>query len=136
MENAKFSLENYRFDRIALNLDKLQPKTSFDISFEPSGIFDNSTKSYLLTFVFTAKNENTSEEIISVRCVAEFSFSEIEGLGDIPGYFYNNSIAILFPYIRAFVSTLTLQANISPILLPTLNLSDLKDRLIENTVER
>lgn len=136
MEPAKFSLVNYRFDKVALNLDKLQPKTSFNIDFDPSGLFNNETKSFILTFIFTAKNENTLDEVINVRCIAEFSFSEINGFGDIPAYFYNNSIAILFPYIRAFVSTLTLQANIPPILLPTLNLSDLKERLIKNTVEK
>ena len=50
--------------------------------------------------------------------------------------FISNSIAILFPYVRAFVSTLTLQANIKPILLPTLNLSSLQDILRENTTTK
>lgn len=44
-------------------------------------------------------------------------------------------MAILFPYIRAFVSTVTLQANVMPILLPTVNLSSLESRLRENTKE-
>ena len=36
---------------------------------------------------------------------------------DIPDYFYPNSLAIVFPYVRSFVSSVTLQANIeSPIL--------------------
>ena len=52
---------------------------------------------------------------------------------DIPGFFYPNSIAILFPYIRAFVSTLTLQANVTPIVLPTLNLTNLQEKLKKNT---
>lgn len=136
MEAAKFSLVNYRFDQVVLKLDKLQPKTSFDIDFDPSGLFNDETKTFYLTFVFSAKNENTSDEVINVRCLAEFSFSELNGFEDIPAYFYNNSIAILFPYIRAFVSTLTLQANIPPILLPTLNLSGLKEQLMKNTVKR
>lgn len=136
MEPAKFSLVNYRFDRVALNLDRLEPQTSFDINFDPSGVFDGSTSKYELTFSFSAKSEKSSEEIIFVRCVAEFSFVEVGGIRDIPAFFYNNSIAILFPYIRAFVSTLTLQANFPPILLPTLNLSDLKDKLVKNTVAR
>lgn len=136
MEPAKFSLVNYRFDRVVLNLDRLEPQTSFDINFDPSGVFDSSTSKYELTFSFSAKREKSSEEIIFVRCVAEFSFVEVGGISDIPAFFYNNSIAILFPYIRAFVSTLTLQANFPPILLPTLNLSDLKDKLVKNTVAR
>lgn len=48
--------------------------------------------------------------------------------------FYANSIAIVFPYIRAFISTVTLQANlVSPILLPTMNLTSLGERLMNNT---
>lgn len=41
-------------------------------------------------------------------------FESARTLEDIPDYFYANSIAILFPYVRAFVSTVSLQANIPP----------------------
>jgi preprotein translocase subunit SecB len=34
-----------------------------------------------------------------------------------------NGVAILYPYLRAFVSTLTIQAGIPPIVLPTVNLT-------------
>ena len=55
---------------------------------------------------------------------------------EIPDFFYPNSLAIIFPYIRAFVSTLTLQANVRPIVLPTVNLMGLTDMLRkETTVE-
>lgn len=50
-----------------------------------------------------------------------------------PSYFYRNSIAIVFPYIRAFISTVTLQANIPPIILPTMNLTSLEIPLKQNT---
>lgn len=74
--------------------------------------------------------------IIEVNCLASFLFKGVESIDDIPTYFYSNSIAIVFPYVRAFVSTLTLQANYSPIVLPTMNLSDLNSQLKEHvTVE-
>lgn len=87
----------------------------------------------MLTFKFTAKDDGTGREVVSVNCVALYMFKGVNSIEEIPAFFYNNAIAILFPYIRAFVSTVTLQANIKPILLPTLNLSDLQDRLKENT---
>ena len=69
-----------------------------------------------------------------VNCVAWFEFQDVERIEDIPDYFYANSIAILFPYVRAFVSTLTLQANVPPMVLPTLNLFPLQKILQENTI--
>lgn len=82
--------------------------------------------------MFSAKIANV--EVISVNCQAEFMFESARTLEDIPDYFYANSIAILFPYVRAFVSTVSLQANIPPIIIPTLNLSPLKDYLKANTI--
>lgn len=52
---------------------------------------------------------------------------------EIPNYFYANSLAIIFPYIRAFVSTITLQSNMHPIVLPTVNLMGLSEKLKRNT---
>ncbi len=70
-----------------------------------------------------------------IKCIAIFEFEDKINFEDIPSYFYINSIAILFPYVRAFVSTVTLQANIPPIVLPTMNISSLGKPLKESTVE-
>lgn len=56
-------------------------------------------------------------------------------LEEIPTFFYPNSLAILFPYVRAFVSTLSLQANVRPVMLPTINLMGLTDRLRAQTIQ-
>lgn len=133
MELARFSLLNYHFDKVSMDLRNLSAKSSFNIKFDPSGVFDKDKSQYWLTFKFTAKEDVTGREIVSVNCVALYLFKGVNSIEEIPAFFYNNAIAILFPYIRAFVSTVTLQANIKPILLPTLNLSDLQDRLKENT---
>ncbi len=66
-------------------------------------------------------------------CVSQFQFAESLKLEDIPPYFYVNSIAIIFPYVRAFISTVTLQSNIPPIVLPTMNLTELAVPLKKNT---
>ena len=81
-------------------------------------------------------DDESGNEVVNVRCVARYSFHDIHSLDEVPDYFYSNSIAILFPYVRAFVSTLTLQANVAPILLPTLNLSELQNVLKENTLQK
>ena len=133
MNNAAFKLEKYIFDQAKLDLSQLKAETTFNIDFLPSGVFYAENDKYVLTFVFTAKDADTVKEIAFVRCIATFLFRDMNEDKEIPEYFYTNSIAILFPYIRAFVSTLTLQANVVPIVLPILNLSDLKDTLMAHT---
>ena len=133
MKTAAFRLDNYIFDRVSLDLSNLKPETTFNIDFIPSGKFFTDKDQYELTFVFVAKQAETNETVVNVRCVAQFSFHDLDDDKNIPDYFYANAIAILFPYVRAMVSTLTLQANATPMVLPTLNLSDLKDILKEHT---
>ena len=47
-------------------------------------------------------------------------------------FLYLNAPAIMFPYLRAYISSLTALSGINPITLPTLNLSGLKSELESN----
>lgn len=134
MESATFTLEGYHFQEISLFLDEFESNPTLSINFDPQGEFIESESVYKLKFTFNAKTENTDKSVVKVLCKASFKFQNITKLEDIPDYFYPNSIAIVFPYVRALVSTLTLQANVRPILLPTMNLSSLKDDLKANTI--
>lgn len=135
MEQAAFSLKGYQFTKAFLNLQKLQPQKELSINFIPKGCLCVSERTYKLEFQFSAgiESEEGFLSIVEVTCVAEFLFNNEVTLETIPVFFYPNSIAIMFPYIRAFVSTLTLQANIPPMVLPTLNLTSLQDTLKEHT---
>ncbi len=133
MKRAAFSLTNYRFEKVNIDFTN---KTSNEISilFEPSGKFYSKKSSFELTIVFFAFNNKPENPFVNIQCNAIFEFEDTINFNDIPSYFYRNSIAIIFPYIRAFISTVTLQANIPPIILPTMNLSSLEEPLKENTV--
>lgn len=132
MNKAAFSLENYRFEKIEIDYSNYSKDIS--IKFTPSGEYDSKKGVFKLSFIFTAINEEENLDFVKIECVSEFEFEEKLSFEEIPGYFYRNSIAIVFPYMRSFVSTVTLQANVNPIILPTLNLSDLEKPLKENTV--
>lgn len=135
MENkAAFSLENYFFSKIDINLEN-KKSADIDISFNPSGKFSSSSSSYDLKFIFNALTEGSEIPFISIECVATFKFESVHSIEEIPTYFYRNSIAIIFPYVRAFISTVTLQANIPAVVLPTMNLSSLEKPLRENTTQ-
>jgi preprotein translocase subunit SecB len=126
-DKAVFSLNSYHFNRVVLNLDNLSPEATLDMNFAPSGLFNQAKRTFLLSFAFKATCNN--KDIVFVNCIAEFEFKDDLTFEEIPEFFYGNSIAILFPYIRSMVSTVTLQANVQPMILPTLNLVSLKDHL-------
>ncbi|PSK98322.1 protein-export chaperone SecB [Cecembia rubra] len=132
MQKAAFSLERYRFEKVFIDFSN---KTSNDlnIGFVPSGKFYKDKSLYELNFVFEAHTESSEQPFVKIECIAEFQFEDNVDFDAIPTYFYRNSIAILFPYIRAFIGTVTLQANIPPIVLPTMNLSSLEIPLREST---
>jgi preprotein translocase subunit SecB len=138
MKKAVFSFKEYKFLKVEMDLFDLKFST-IELDIEPKGVFNLASKKYKLEFVFKAFEEGNDGEnkkqIILVQCIADFEFNEISSFEEIPDYFYSNSIAIVFPYIRAFISTITLQANIPPIIIPTMNLTSLQEKLKSNTKE-
>ena len=125
-----FKLDWYRFIKATLNFD-IPKQAELTIAFKPSGKYYEIENRYELSFETDVYYE--SKTTINVSCIASFTFNKDVKFDDIPDFFYPNSLAILFPYIRAFVSTLTLQANTSPLILPTVNLIGLTDELRQNT---
>lgn len=89
-----------------------------------------------LGVIISSHNNEIETQLVEIDCHSEFVFSEQIELCNIPSFFYPNSIAIIFPYIRAFISTLSLQANMNPIILPTMNLTSLQEELRNNTIEK
>ena len=136
-KTAAFSLEDYSFIEVYLNISKTttEKSSTIDLDFIPSGEFSRKENKYILYIEFLAFDEkyDKKEAFIKTKLVANFKFKEVNNIEDIPTYFYRNSIAIVFPYIRAFVSNLSLQANAGSLILPTLNLGMLEDTLKKNT---
>lgn len=129
---ATFSLVNYKFDKIMIQSSMFSAQASQRIDFAPSCKFERATKTALLRFGVKVSSGNSAEPFCVVDCLGVF---KIEG-DSIPDFFYTNSIAILYPYVRAMVSLVCLQANFgSAVMLPTLNLSSLSGFLKERTVE-
>lgn len=131
---AAFSLETFRFTKASLDFN-IPSDAKLNIEFKPQGVFNSEKSSYKLEFDVIITCKETTTNVVMVSCLAYFSFNDTISIDEIPEYFYPNSIAIIFPYIRAFISTLSLQANMNPILLPTINLMGLTDELKSKTRE-
>jgi preprotein translocase subunit SecB len=137
MENTKrasFYIDKYYFDQVHIDMNKRSGDELF-VDFQPSGIFNENNKQYTLTFKFKAQSSDKkdADPFVMVNCIGVFNFKDVNTLKDIPEFFYRNSIAIIFPFMRAYVSMVTNQANLQSIMLPTLNLSSLETPLKENT---
>ena len=72
---------------------------------------------------------------IEIKAIANYVFENGIELEKLNNFFYINAPALLFPYIRAFISTLTNLSGFEPINLPTLNMTKLGDDLKRNTKE-
>ena len=132
MEKAAFKLDGYHFTKASLDFN-IPNDAELNISFNPSGVFHSKEARYDLVFDVTVGCNETNTEVIKVSCEASFSFGNKISIEEVPEYFYPNSLAIVFPYVRAFVSTVSLQANVQPVVLPTINLMGLTEELKEQT---
>ena len=130
---AAFSLEYYLFDKVNINLENYN-ENEYGIEFSPKGKFDKEKNTFTLNFGFTATCDGIENSFVNINCIGVFKFNEfVTDISDIPPYFYRNSIAILFPFLKPFLSMVTIQANVPPILLPTMNLTSLEKPLLDNT---
>lgn len=79
---------------------------------------------------------NDSENSFSLKmfAVGVFEF-EVEKEEYLLNFMSINGPAIIFPYIRSFVSSFTSLSGFDTITLPTLNLSGFKDEILNNLID-
>ena len=105
-----FSLENYRFYEFSFKTQSNR-EAPINVSFHPSGKYYTEFGRFELTLNVKCSVEGEQQDFISAGIVANFLFDPPVKKEEIPDFFYVNSIAIIFPYVRAFISTLSLQSN-------------------------
>lgn len=128
---ATFQLEDYFVNKVRLDFETKNAH-KIEVNLIPKGTFDSKNSKYNLTLELSlTDSENNNNELVFINCIGTFIFEDLSK--GIPDFFYINSIAILFPYLRAFLSTVTTQAGIDPLVLPTYNLSALETPLRNNT---
>lgn len=134
IKKAAFSFGNLKFPNFSFE-ESQNPTQGLDVELLPTGIYYQTEGRFELKIVFSAfEPEKKSTPVIRATVVGHFQFKEVSKIEDIPSYFYQNSVAIVFPYLRAFISNLTLQANIKMVILPVMNLQFLEQNLRESTV--
>jgi preprotein translocase subunit SecB len=132
MNNSSFQFKGYKIidSHIKQNHDNIA--NELKLSFIPKGEIDKTQSSFLLTLETTIEDDNNAFTA-NIKAKATFSFDKDADPEHIDNFFYMNAPAILFPYIRAYISTLTTLSGVKPVTLPTLNLSSLGKDLKDNT---
>ncbi|MCG8860077.1 protein-export chaperone SecB [Tenacibaculum finnmarkense] len=132
VQKAAFSFEHFKVPKFSYN-ENNDNGSKLKLGLEPKGTYNSITGEFTLNLNFISHNEdNLGNFIFELNSIAVFKFNSSIKYNDIPEYFYKNAIAIMFPYLRAFTSTLTLQANTKLLKLGLMNLTGLEIPLKEN----
>ena len=93
---------------------------SFD--FETKAKYENNQMVIeLVATIFQNAEENNYPFEMEVVLKGYF---RVKGIQNDIKLFEKNAIAIMFPYLRAIVSTYTANANVAPVLLPAMNINE------------
>ncbi len=116
------------------NIESEKISGSLTLDFSPRGERHVSNNEFKLYLGVKIKDENDVFKV-SIEAVGIYSFGPEQEEKTLSNFFYVNAPAILFPYIRAYISTLTTLSGINTVILPTINLTSLCDNLKDNTKE-
>lgn len=131
---SRFQFKGFKVTRSVIERNENKPSTKLSLGFAPKGLVNKKDRNFQLRLGVKIEDENKSFNI-EIDSIANYSFENKEGLDDLDNLFYVNAPALLFPYIRAYISTLTNLSGFEPINLPTLNMLGLGDDLKKNTSE-
>ena len=121
---AKFRFQGYKITDSQIHIDASQEVSKgCDVTFEKTvGVNDAEHKMRLL---LVAKIDSHNKAMhIEVKAEGYFEFEQDITESEKMIFFKTSAPAILFPYVRAYIGSLTALSGVPPVVLPTLNLSD------------
>ncbi len=130
-KKSSFQFKGYKVTNSLIQINGEQSE-ELTLQFNPKGILNNSSNIFYLELIVLIfdKQKNIN---IDVTFEGEFFVSERDE--NLKQFLFTNAPAILFPYVRAYISTLTSLSGIPAVLLPTMNLQSLKEKIDQNFTE-
>lgn len=125
---ARFRFLSYLIPSVSLNLTGKEVGEDMEFGICPEGELNENDCQFILTLDVTVKDKDDNLNLkLTIKGVYEYETNVVEEL--IP-YISMNAPAILFPYIRAYISNITSLGGMQPIILPTLNVEGVGEELI------
>lgn len=134
MSDSKFQFKGFNIVRSLIERKDIKPSKKLTLLFNPKGIINKEVSNFQLHLEVKIEDENKSINI-EITAVANYYFEKEIELDILNNLFYLNAPALLFPYIRAYISTLTNLSGFETLTLPTLNMTGLGEDLKNNTTE-
>lgn len=118
----KYSVDSLKYKNVEafdgkVDLEKLEVSIGYGLSFNKKN-----KKFYSVTFEIEIASDNIQLELVATGFFS--SKNKIEADFKESPFLTTNSPAILFPYLRSYITTLTTQSGVDPIILPTFNFSN------------
>lgn len=133
---SKLIFEDYIVNKVELNnnlnCDSEKIEVEFDINSEVEFTNDNEFLLKLSIEIFKDAEKNNYPFNLKIEFVGIFSVEDVSQEEKMD-YAEKNSVAILFPYVRALVTNYTAASNLDPLILPPINVvSYLKNKKVKN----
>lgn len=129
VEKARFRFVEYLFKETSIKLTGEDISDDVEFGIEPNGIFEEDNKMFILTLNVLVKDKKSSLEV-KMTVTGKFEY-ETNDKQELVPYLGFNAPAIMFPYIRAYITNITALGGMSPIILPTLNMESVGKELLD-----
>ncbi len=134
MSDSKFQFIGFNIVRSLIERKDITPSKKLTVIFNPKGIINKKDSNFQLHL--DVKIEDEKKVInIEIKAIANYYFEKEIDLEKMNNFFFLNAPALVFPYLRAYISTLTNLSGFETLTLPTLNMTGLGEDLKKNTTE-
>lgn len=126
-DEAKFRFLDFRIQESRISIkDANLISDQLNVNFEQSEYLSDEESLFKYEMSVGIEDDN---KYLNIQIVASGLFEFDKNLTDLEkqAFFSVNAPAILFPYVRAYITTLTSLSGIKPVILPTLNMTTSKE---------
>lgn len=129
-QQARFQFIRYLIDQCSVNLTGKELSKEMVFAINPEGVFNEKDKTFelVLNLVVNDKDHNLD---LNMRIHGYFTYDG-NNMDEVRSFIGINSPAILFPYVRAYVSNITALGGMPPVIMPTLNLKRVGEQLVKD----
>ncbi len=133
LQNSTFRFTGFHIRESHILFNGNEAEIQMEIKIIPTGIIYQSLNQFeLLLDVYIKSKSGLFEATIKSNSFFDFDSDTSQELSPDNKFLTQNAPAIVFPYIRAYIGTLTAQSGVGVVLLPAMNLSSLADELQRN----
>ena len=131
-DKSCMQFEGYRFDAIHFEIvQDLDQSAKYELSptFSKTVSVQNDNIEVQLSLNIKSASDNPAPFSLYIAMTGKFVLTMVQEDSKLREQLINeNTVAIMFPFLRSAVSTLTTTANCPPLILPVINLSTLFSR--------